>query len=128
MTSSVYEATDTIHNENWGRVGGGAVKVVGGQAKLKRCQVNGNSATYGGGFDIAKQGDLSTMFTELVVEDSEVMNNYVPDEGAGFVLDSFDAVTFKNVRIGNNTGRLGWGETMAYNNLGGLGRSIERTC
>ena len=34
---------------------------------MKGCQVNGNTATYGGGFDIAKQGDLSTMFTDILV-------------------------------------------------------------
>jgi hypothetical protein len=78
--------------------------VVGGSARLTRCQLNGNTAGYGGAFDIAKQGDLSTMFTELVVVDSEVRNNAVPREGAGFVLDSFDAATFVNVTFGNNTG------------------------
>jgi len=104
LTSSVYEATDTIHNDNWARIGGGAIKVIGSQARLKNCQVNGNTAGYGAGFDISKQGDLSSMLTDVVVEDSEILDNAVTGNGAGFYLDAFDAFTFRNVIIKNNTG------------------------
>jgi hypothetical protein len=76
---------------------------------MKGCQVNGNTATYGGGFDIAKQGDLSTMFTNILVEDTEVLNNVVPDRGGGFYLDSFDAAIFRNVKFQNNTATKGGG-------------------
>lgn len=103
VTSSIYEANDTVHNENYGRVGGGAVKVLGGTAILRRCQVNGNSAGYGAGFDIA-ESELSALPTNVLIEDTEVMNNVVPDRGAGFYLDSFDTCIFRNVRFGNNTG------------------------
>ena len=109
ITSAVYDATDTIHNNNWGRVGGGALKVVGGQLKLKNCQVNGNSAGYGAGFDISKQGDLSSLFTSILVEDTEVLDNAVPDKGGGFYLDSFDSATFRNVLFKNNTATKGGG-------------------
>jgi len=109
VTSAIYEATDTIHNDNYGRVGGGGIKVVGGQLKMKGCQVNGNTATYGGGFDIAKQGDLSSLVTTILVEDTEVLNNVVPDRGGGFYLDSFDAAVFRNVKFQNNTATKGGG-------------------
>ncbi|KAL4548349.1 hypothetical protein Ndes2526B_g00925 [Nannochloris sp. 'desiccata'] len=109
VTSSIYDATDTIHNDNYGRVGGGGIKIVGGQLKMKGCQVNGNTATYGGGFDIAKQGDLSTLVTTILVEDTEVLNNVVPDRGGGFYLDSFDDAVFRNVKFQNNTATKGGG-------------------
>lgn len=106
ITSSIYEATNTVHEFNWGRVGGGALKLVGGTIRLKNCKVNSNSASYGGGFDIANQKDFSTMYTEVIVEDSEVRDNVVPQTGAGFHLDTFDAVLFRNVTFANNTGNL----------------------
>jgi hypothetical protein len=104
VTSARYEATDTIHNENIGRLGGGAIKIVGGRVRLKRCKVNNNVARYGGGFDIVKQEDLAAEYTQIIVEDSEIMGNVVQETGAGFHLDAHDELIFRRVKIGNNTG------------------------
>jgi hypothetical protein len=111
ISAAVYDATDTNHNDNYARVGGGGVKVVVGNLKMKGCQVNGNTASYGAGFDIAKQGGVSKpiMNTEILVEDTEVLNNVVPDRGGGFYLDSFDTATFRNVKFQNNSATKGGG-------------------
>lgn len=81
--------------------------MVGGQAHLTRCEIKGNSGGYGAGFDIAKQTDLSTMYTQVRVVDSVVRDNVVSDRGAAFYLDSFDSVSYTNVLFYNNTATKG---------------------
>lgn len=74
---------------------------------MTQCEIRGNSAGYGAGFDIAKQTDVSTMYTQVIVEESLVADNAVPQSGAAFYLDSFDALTFRNVIFRNNTATKG---------------------
>lgn len=101
-----YIAINTTHNNNVGRVGGGGVKLLGGKLILKGCQVNGNTATYGGGFDLSWQ---TTVSTDILIEDTTVENNIVSDRGAGFYFDNHNSLIFRNVLLRNNTAAKGGG-------------------
>lgn len=110
ITSSSYEAFNTIHNHNYGRGSGGAVQLVGGKLRLKQCQMNDNlSGGDGAGLFITNQKELGAVFTDAVVEESEIMNNIAKRRSGGFHFDAYDRILFREVMVANNTAERGGG-------------------
>ena len=110
ITTSSYDAVNTIHNSNYGRGSGGAIQLVGGKLRLKGCQMNDNlSGGDGAGLYVTNQKELGAVYTDALIEDSEIMNNVAKRMSGGFHLDAYDQVVFRNVKVGNNSAERGGG-------------------